>query len=204
MGCSAVSKHPDSPPLGKRSGDSARDTPFSLSMATVIRTSSAQDRPAILEVVRQAFRDDQTRDGHEEVDIVTSTWARQASPPGFELVAEDGKRIVGHVLAAVGDLGGRPAVGIAPLSVVPRRQRQGVGTALMTELLARIERGGWPLALLLGNPAYYGRFGFEASATYGITYRPVGAGNPHFMVRIFSPDVDDQSGDFTYGWEIGS
>jgi predicted N-acetyltransferase YhbS len=166
------------------------------------------DRRAILEVVRQAFSADTTRDGQEEVDIVRSTWAREASPAGLELVAEgedvtageDG--IVGHVLAALGDLGGCPAVGIAPLAVVPSCQRQGVGTALMTELLARVEHGGWPFALLLGNPGYYRRFGFEPAARYGITYRPVGPGNPHFMVRAFSTDLADRRGDFVYCWEM--
>jgi putative acetyltransferase len=72
----------------------------------------------------------------------------------------------------------------------------------MTELLARIEREGWPVAVLLGDPGYYQRFGFEPSAPYGITYRPAGAGSPHFMVRSFSSLSDVPGGDFTYCWEL--
>jgi putative acetyltransferase len=169
-------------------------------MAKVIRSAQVGDGSSILSVVGRAFSDP-TRDGREEMNIVSETWRRGASPMGLELVAEDGDVIVGHVLASVGSLGGMPTIGIAPLSVAPERQRQGVGTALMSALLARVEADGWPLAVLLGDPGYYSRFGFQPAARYGITYRPVGANNPHFMVRAFSPVPDNLDLDYTYCWE---
>jgi putative acetyltransferase len=169
-------------------------------MTKVIRSAQVGDGDAILSVVRSAFTDP-TRDGQGEVDIVTETWRRAASPMGLELVAEDEGSIVGHALAGVGSLGGMPTIGIAPLSVVPERQRQGVGTALMSALLARVEADGWPIAVVLGDPAYYSRFGFQASARYGITYRPAGSDNPHFMVRAFSKVPVDLDLDYTYCWE---
>jgi putative acetyltransferase len=169
-------------------------------MTKVIRSTQVGDGDAILSVVRRAFSG-RTHEGHEEAEIVTETWRRGASPMGLELVAEDEGTIVGHVLAGVGSLGGMPTIGIAPLSVVPERQRQGVGTALMSALLARVEADGWPVAVLLGDPGYYGRFGFQPSARYGITYRPAGANNPHFMVRPFSAVPDDLDLDYVYCWE---
>ncbi len=169
-------------------------------MTKVIRSSQVDDGPAILSVVRRAFSG-LTRDGHEETEIVTETWRRGASPMGLELVAEDESTIVGHVLAGVGSLGGMPTIGIAPLSVLPERQRQGVGTALISALLARVEADGWPMAVLLGDPGYYSRFGFQPSARYGITYRPAGANNPHFMVHAFSAVPVDLDLDYTYCWE---
>ena len=48
-----------------------------------------------------------------------------------------------------------------PLAVAPDRQRQGIGSALMTEALTRL-RGSVRGAVLVGNPAYYRRFGFHA------------------------------------------
>jgi putative acetyltransferase len=169
-------------------------------MTKVIRSVQVGDGSSILSVVSRAFSDP-TRDGREEMGIVTETWRRGASPMGLELVAEDEDIIVGHVLAGVGSLGGMATIGIAPLSVVPERQRQGIGTALMSALLARVEADGWPMAVLLGDPRYYSRFGFQSAARHGITYPPAGANNPHFMVRAFSSMPANLNLAFTYCWE---
>lgn len=165
-----------------------------------IRSAAPGDHDAIVELVREAFTS-ADRDAGEEIDIVVSTWACGAVIPELELVAVVGGVVVGHVMAGRGDLGGQEAVGIAPLAVAPSHQGTGVGLALMSELLARAETGGLPLVVLLGDPGYYGRFGFEASGPLGITYRPVGEGNPHFQVRRMAGYVPSYRGDFTYCWE---
>ena len=165
-----------------------------------VRSASAEDRDVILELVRDAFSDD-TRDGQMEVDIAVATWSLGAVPHGLDLVAVAGGTIVGHVLSGWGDLGGREVVGIAPLAVAPDRQGTGVGTALINALLGRAELVGLPLVVLLGRPAYYGRFGFEPSEPLGISYLPVGAGNPDFQVRRFPGYDPSFRGPYTYCWE---
>src|SRR5262249_25623353 len=120
----------------------------------ITRSATVGDRDEILTVVKRAFSDP-TRDGQYEVDIVSETWHLGASPEGLELVAEDAGAIIGHVLATVGDLDRTPTLGIAPLSVAPERQGEGVGTALMEELLTRIDKDGWLIVVLLGEPRYY-------------------------------------------------
>ena len=165
-----------------------------------IAPASPADRPAIIDLTRAAFTRD-GRDGAEEVRIVQDTWTHEAALPGLELVAVALGKTVGHVLGAKGDLGGRAVPGIAPLSVAPGFQRQGVGSALMTELIRRAEDQGWPLIALLGNPAYYGRFGFEAAGALGIVYPPVGPDNPDFMVRRLRSFDPSLRGKFTYCWE---
>ena len=70
---------------------------------------------------------------------------------GSICVAFEGPRVIGHVLGAIGHLGDRPVVGIAPLSVTPSRQNEGIGTALMNELLNRADMTGLPLVLLLDS-----------------------------------------------------
>jgi len=165
-----------------------------------IRPATPLDRDAILAVVREAFSRS-GRDGQEEVDIVVSTWRLDAMLHGLELVAVEGDVVVGHALGARGDLGGRAVVAVAPLAVAPSHQGRGVGSQLMTELIRRADAGGYALVALLGNPAYYGRFGFEPSGPLNIFYPPVGAGDPHFQVRRLSAFDPMFSGEFTYCWE---
>lgn len=151
-------------------------------------------------LVRDAFSDED-RDGREELDIVSTTWTLGATPHDLELVAVDDGAIVGHVLASSGDLGGRGVVGVAPLSVTPTRQGEGIGSALMTELLRRAEAAKLPLIVLLGSPGYYGRFGFEPAAPLHIHYRPVGERNPAFQLRRLATYDPSYRGDYAYCWE---
>jgi len=165
-----------------------------------IRTALPGDRDAILGLVGAAFSG-ADHDGREEVDIVVSTWELGVTPVDLELVAVENDAIVGHVLTAWGDLGGREVVGVAPLAVCPSRQGVGIGSALMRELLRRAEVAELPLIVLLGAPGFYGRFGFEPSAPLGISYQVVGAGDPHFQVRRFGNYEPSFRGSFTYAWE---
>ncbi len=166
-----------------------------------IRTAVPADREAIRRLVREAFSSED-RDGLEEVGIVDSTWTLDAGPRDLELVATGDDAIVGHVMAAVGDLAGREVVAVAPLAVSPARQGEGIGHALMTELLRRAEAAELPLIVLLGFPDYYGRFGFEPSGPLGISYRL--APNPHFLVRRLARYEPSYRGDFLYCWESRS
>ena len=168
-----------------------------------IRTAEPADRDAILDMVYRAFNGPD-HDGGEEVAIVRDTGHLGAVIDGLELVADEDGLVVGHVLGARGDLSGRDVLAIAPLAVAPERQGQGVGSALVSELLQRADTHGWPLAVLLGDPRYYGRFGFEAAGPYGIVYRPVGADNPHFQVRRLASYDPIVRGEVQYCWEIGT
>jgi putative acetyltransferase len=106
-----------------------------------IRPTQRSDSDAIIAVVRAAF----SRDGHdpqEEVDIVTDTWALGAAPKDLDLVAVERTTVVGYVVAARGRLSETDVLGVAPLAVTPTRQHTGIGTALMTTLIARAETLG--------------------------------------------------------------
>jgi predicted N-acetyltransferase YhbS len=170
--------------------------------ASSIRPTTVADRPPVLELVRAAFGGN-GRDGQDEVDIVVATWSSGALAKAIDLVAVDDEgTILGHVLAAPGSLGADEALGVAPLAVAPSHQNRGIGSALMADLLQRAEATGWPAAVLLGAPSYYGRFGFEPSGPLGITYPPVGVDNPHFQVRRLQAYRPSLRGNFSYCWEL--
>jgi putative acetyltransferase len=74
---------------------------------------------------------------------------------------------VGHIAFSRLTLTDMPAVsacGLAPLAVDPARQKQGIGSALVREGLRHLSEQGLDLVVVLGEPDYYGRFGFAAGA----------------------------------------
>lgn len=159
-----------------------------------VRTATTLDYDLILDVVRQAFRG-----GDDEVRIVNDVRRLGAAITDLELVATVDNTVIGHVLTSRAHLHGRSVAAVAPLAVHPDWQGRGVGSALMTELIGRADRQGWPVLALLGNPAYYGRFGFEPAKPLGIVYPPVDG--PAFQVRCLTTYDPTWRGTFTYAWE---
>ncbi len=96
---------------------------------------------------------------------------RETGDAIVELVAEEGDTIVGHILLSALKL---PAncLALAPVCVAPDRQGQGVGSALIHAALEKAREEGWLAVFVLGDPAYYTRFGFspDAAAKFETTY----------------------------------
>jgi predicted N-acetyltransferase YhbS len=84
---------------------------------------------------------------------------------GLSLVAVDDERIVGTVRLWDVDCGCKPALLLGPLAVACDRQREGIGAALMTRAIEEARLKGHGAVLLVGDAAYYGRFGFTAEKT---------------------------------------
>lgn len=111
---------------------------------------------------------------------------RQAGDLCLELGASEGGELVGHIafqpLGVAGGEGLR-AASLAPLAVLPAHQRRGIGAALIADGLARLGGAGWDIVFVLGDPAYYTRFGFAADAAAPFSAPWSG---PHFMARRLS------------------
>jgi putative acetyltransferase len=121
----------------------------------MIRPARAGDHATIDEVLRAAFG------RGDEADLVTRL--RADDDVLFELVAVEDGHVVGHILMS--RLWVDSAVlyaALAPLSVRPDRQRTGLGAALISASLDFARDVGCHGVLVLGDPAYYGRFGFSA------------------------------------------
>jgi len=126
-----------------------------------IRPERPQDIPTIHALTRDAFANAPHRDGTEQ-DIVDGL--RAAGALSVSLVAEDGSDLVGHVALSPVTLsdGSQDWYGLGPISVAPAHQGRGVGSALMKAALAALQESDAAGCVLLGDPAYYGRFGFRA------------------------------------------
>ena len=147
-----------------------------------VRPEQAGDFEAVEGVIAEAFGDS----GRRVATLVERIRASGAYEPELALVGEDESGIVGHVMLSWVTLvgGGRPRVlNLSPVSVAPRRQRQGVGSTLVSAGLDLAEARGEPVVIVEGIPEYYPRFGFERASALG--FEPPHAGIPDeaFMVK---------------------
>ena len=129
----------------------------------IIRPERDADRDAVRRVHATAFTTP------EEADLVDAL--RAGADPLVSLVAEDAREIVGHVMfspVTLPDQRELRLMGLAPLAVVPERQRGGVGGALTRAGLERCRELGAGAVVVLGHPDYYPRFGFVRADAYGI------------------------------------
>ena len=96
-----------------------------------------------------------------EADLVDAL--RRQATPLVSLVAEDDADVIGHILFSPVTLATEPGLtlmGLAPMAVVPPRQRQGIGSALVREGLERCRHINVAAVVVVGHPKYYPRFEF--------------------------------------------
>ena len=87
-------------------------------------------------------------------------------------MAEDGQCVLGHVLFTNVAIQGAESVAariLAPLAVLPSAKKQGVGRQLIEAGLSQLRNAGVELVFVLGDPAYYTRFGFQPAGVQGLT-----------------------------------
>ncbi len=131
-----------------------------------IRREEPGDIAAIRHVNEQAFG------STAEANAIEALRDRGAAV--LSLVAVIADRVVGHLFFTPITIESAdrswPGLGLAPLSVLPDFQRQGIGTALMNAGLEECRRLGYERIIVLGHPGYYPRFGFERASRYGVRF----------------------------------
>ena len=155
----------------------------------ICRTERPGDGDEVDELVCAAF-------GHEqEGDLV---WAlREQGAISMSQVAEYENAIVGHLLMSPVLIDGEDLgwLALAPISVWPECQRQGIASALVTAALDCANELDWAGVVLLGEPEFYGRFGFKPAVELGLTYKGANAGDTLLAMAFKQPVA---SGEVTY------
>ncbi|MDQ8023566.1 MAG: N-acetyltransferase [Moraxellaceae bacterium] len=153
-----------------------------------IRNETAADQAAVHALHLAAFS---TPAEAKLVDLL-----RAQAQPLVSLVAADADGIAGHILFSpmrtAGPVDGPQALlmGLAPLAVAPSRQGGGIGSALVCAGLHACSKLGVAAVAVLGDPAYYRRFGFAPAGRHGLHCRytePGGAPPEAFMVMELVP-----------------
>ena len=154
---------------------------------TAIRPERPEDTPSVRSLNELAFGQPTEANLVERLQQVCTT--------SLSLVAEAGA-VVGHILftPVVVESAGRQIIGmgLAPMAVLPDRQRQGIGSALVRRGLEILRERGCPFVVVVGHPEYYPRFGFERASLHGLASQWEGVPDDAFMVSIL--DVDAMAG----------
>jgi putative acetyltransferase len=195
-----------SPPAGETGIDPRRTASGDDTHGVLIRRELERDRGSVERVHASAFPTE------VEAHLAAALRAGGYALAALSLVAErtpseasnateaggDGLgEVVGHVVCSRGAIAGRPALGLGPIGVHRDHQGNGVGAALMHAVIASADALDETCIALLGDPAFYGRFGFVASTLVGID-PPVPEWGGYFQVRTLAAWDGSIAGSFSY------
>ncbi|MGE0522808.1 MAG: GNAT family N-acetyltransferase [Variibacter sp.] len=154
------------------------------------------ERPSDIQAIAQL--NDRAFGGSYESELVDRL--RADGLVAASLVAEDEGRIVGHILLSRLDVtvGKRKpsALALAPMAVLPERQRRGIGSTLVRAAIKAARDASADIIVVLGHPAFYSRFGFSAARAAKLAAPFSGDA---FMVHEITPSaLGDGNGTVTY------
>jgi putative acetyltransferase len=138
-----------------------------------IRTASSIDSDIIHQVHLSAFPDEENA---QVAKIALDLLVEKTQPKTVSLVAEMDGKIVGHICFSPTYVeSNNEFLGyiLAPLAILPKYQKQGVGSRLIQEGLMQLKAQNTQIVFVYGDPAYYGKFGFsvEVAEGYNVPYK---------------------------------
>jgi putative acetyltransferase len=154
-------------------------------MEFTVRDEKSGDEQSIHDLTRIAF-EGKTFSNKTEHLIVDTLRSKKAL--AVSLVAIVDGNLVGHVAFSLVTMseGKNKWYALGPISVIPPLQKQGIGSGLIREGLARIQLLGAAGCVIVGNPRYYTRFGFEHDSSVVLEDMPPAAS----LVLRFVPNKD--------------
>lgn len=136
---------------------------------SVIRPETPHDAAAIHALLVACFPTDAEARLVDELRAAQRLWV--------SYVAEVDGQVVGHVaFSPVSTASGAMGVGLAPLAVLQTHRRRGVAADLVTAGLAACRALNCRWSVVLGDPAYYARFGYQTASQFGLSDEYVGGG----------------------------
>lgn len=132
-----------------------------------IRKEQDADCDIVHQIITEAFKTADHSDGNES-DLVKKLRKSQAFIPDLSLVALIDDKLVGHVLFTKAYVNQTTVLALAPLSVLPEYQNQGIGQALIKQGHIIAKKLGYKFSIVLGHARYYPKAGYVPACKYGI------------------------------------
>ncbi len=137
----------------------------------VVRPEQKTETPRIREVIQEAF-DPMPFSTGKEWELVEKIRQSEGYIPGLALVAVCEGIIAGHLLISLGEIEGKKkkqgVLVLGPVSVLPAFQHQGIGREMIRIGITAAKRLPLGAMIVVGDPAYYGHFGFQLAVPQGI------------------------------------
>lgn len=132
-----------------------------------IRPEIPADYDEIRQLVRKSFETAEHTNG-DEYNLVGRLRNSRAYIPELSLVAERNGKLAGHIMFTQIRVGNTTQLILAPLSVLPEYQKQGIGSALIAAGHAAAQKTEYEFSILVGHASYYPKFGYRPAAEFGL------------------------------------
>ena len=130
----------------------------------IIRAEKGEDHSAVRHINKLAFG------RPNEAALVDAL--RQVAHPHISLVAVLDSQVVGHIFFSAVSIESEDstftALGLAPMAILPKYQKRGIGSDLVLEGLKECRCMGHDIVVVIGHPEYYPRFGFTPAKSKGL------------------------------------
>lgn len=166
-----------------------------------IRQEQPKDYDTVNLLVKTAFAGAIHSDGNEQ-NLVSALRGSSSFIPQLSLVAICREKIVGHILFSKAAVGEKAVLALAPLSVLPSHQRQGIGQSLIAQGHQIAAEAGYEYCVVLGHPQYYPKMGYRPASQYGIK-APFEIPEENFMAVKLTPAAAPVNGVIKYDPAFG-
>jgi len=178
-----------------------------MNQTVTIRKENSFDHNWVIELTEKAFETLEISD-HNEGKLVNKLRKAPTFIEELSLVAEINGQVVGHILFTpiTIDNGQQQfqSLVLAPVSVLPEFQKQGIGGQLICAGHEKAKELGFHSSILLGHPDYYPRFGYNPASTWGIkTHIPLPSDDVFMAVELTKGALSKVSGMVIFPPEFG-
>ena len=170
-------------------------------MEILIRQEQKKDWDSVYSVVKAAFEGTEHADGDEQ-DLVNRLRKSEAFIPELSLVAEWEGKIIGHILFTKLKIGNNEFLALAPVSVLPEYQGQGVGEKLIKAGYLLAKKLGFCSVIVVGHPTYYPRFGYTPASRWNISAPFEVPDNCFMAIELTKDGLKGVSGSVEYPQEF--